>query len=466
MLFPTFEFAIFFAVVVILVTPLTRHNELRKLILVAVSYFFYMQWNWRFCFLLAFSSLWSYAGGILLARTTCLARRWILGVAVSVHLLVLATFKYFDFFVESVNRAEHHLGLQYDLPFVEIVLPVGISFFTFHGISYLVDVYRGDVPVCRRPTDILLYLAFFPQLVAGPIVRASYFLPQISRPILAPIAVGPPLLLIAGGLFKKVVIANYLATDIVDPVFFDPLRYPSLDLLFGAYGYALQIYCDFSAYSDIAIGLAGLLGYWFPPNFNQPYRAESLQDFWRRWHISLSSWLRDYLYKPLGGSRGSRWFTARNLMITMLLGGIWHGAAWKFLAWGALHGAALTIERGLAISQRRQSRVTRVLAIVFTFHFVCFAWIFFRADNFDLVLIYLRGLIELRPGITQLSPFTVLLICLGLATQFVSSDTTRKVAYATTALPAWLLGLLFGFGVVAIKAMGPDGIAPFIYFQF
>ena len=342
MLFPTLDFLLFFVVVAAVMVPLRRHHQARKLALVVASYVFYAQWNWHFCLLLAFSSVVTFAAGRLIAgdRSPRTRRRIVTGT-VCIHLAILGTFKYFDFFVGSVNALAHQLGLTHELPFVEIILPVGISFFTFHGISYVVDVYRGDVPVCRRLTDMLLYLSFFPQLVAGPIVRASFFLPQLYSPPKQTLALGPPLMLILGGLFKKVVMANYLATDLVDPVFFDPASFSSLDLLLAAYGYAIQIYCDFSAYSDMAIGLAALLGYRFPPNFNQPYRAQSLQEFWRRWHISLSSWLRDYLYKPLGGSRNGRWATTANLMITMLLGGIWHGAAWKFVAWGGIHGAGL-----------------------------------------------------------------------------------------------------------------------------
>ena len=219
------------------------------------------------------------------------------------HLSLLGVFKYFDFFVLSANELARSLGFTHELPFLEILLPVGISFFTFHGISYVMDVYRGDVAVCREPLDMALYMSFFPQLVAGPIVRAAYFLPQLARPSTEPIPIAPALLLILLGLFKKVVIANYLATGLVDPVFAAPTDYGGPDLLLGVYGYAVQIYCDFSAYTDIAIALAALLGFRFPPNFNQPYRAERLREFWQRWHISLSSWLRDYLYIPLGGNR-------------------------------------------------------------------------------------------------------------------------------------------------------------------
>jgi D-alanyl-lipoteichoic acid acyltransferase DltB (MBOAT superfamily) len=451
MLFPTLDFLLFFIAVAVGMYALRQHQQARKLALVA------------------FSSLVSYAAGLAIARcSSSLRRKFLLAGAVAIHLALLGTFKYFDFFVFSLNALLRSVGFVHELPFLEIILPVGISFFTFHGISYVVDVYRGDVPVCRRLTDLLLYMSFFPQLVAGPIVRAAFFLPQLYGAPRDLIALGPPLLLILGGLFKKVVMANYLATDLVDPVFFDPASFTTLDLLLAAYGYAIQIYCDFSAYSDMAIGLAALLGYRFPPNFNQPYRAQSLQDFWRRWHISLSSWLRDYLYKPLGGSRGGRLMTMRNLMITMLLGGIWHGAAWKFVAWGGMHGAGLVVERFFSRGRAPATpgRLAQTLATLAVFHFVCLAWLFFRADSFDAVTIYLHAAAQLTPGVAQATPFTASLIALGLAMQFLPSDFSTRLAERLLSWPEWALGAVAAVGVVSIDALGPDGVAPFIYFQF
>jgi D-alanyl-lipoteichoic acid acyltransferase DltB (MBOAT superfamily) len=469
MLFPTLNFLLFFLTVAAAMVPLRQHHEARKIVLLVASYYFYAQWNWHFCALLAASSCISFvAGRAIAASTDERYRRAVVATAVTMHLLLLGTFKYCDFLVGSANALARALGLTHELPFIEIILPVGISFFTFHGISYVVDVYRRDVAVCRRLTDMLLYMAFFPQLVAGPIVRASFLLPQLYAAPRMNIAIGPPLMLILGGLFKKVVMANYLATDLVDPVFFDPASFATADLLLAAYGYAVQIYCDFSAYSDMAIGLAALLGYRFPPNFNQPYRAQNFQDFWRRWHISLSSWLRDYLYKPLGGSRHGSLLTMRNLLITMLLGGIWHGAAWKFVAWGAMHGAALVAERALFGSRVPKPRTMsgRILSTLFVFHIVCLAWVFFRADSFDTVLIYLGAMAKFTPGITQATPFTVTLIALGLATQFVPADSSRRIARGLAAWPSWALAAGAGLGAICIDALGPDGVAPFIYFQF
>jgi D-alanyl-lipoteichoic acid acyltransferase DltB (MBOAT superfamily) len=470
MLFPTLDFLLFFIVVLALMTLLTHAPELRKLTLVAASYFFYAQWNWHFCLLLAASSALTFLGGLAIGTASGhRTRKLLVGIAVGAHLLLLSTFKYLDFLIGSANHLAHVLtGTERELPFVEIILPVGISFFTFHGISYLVDVYRGDADVCRRPVDIMLYLSFFPQLIAGPIIRASYFLPQLAQPPGALVPIAEPVLLILGGLFKKVVVATYLASDLVDPVFFDPSRFGSTDLILAAYGYAVQIYCDFSGYTDMAIGLAALLGYRFPRNFDQPYRAQSLREFWQRWHISLSSWLRDYLYKPLGGSRGGRWFTARNIMITMLLGGIWHGAAWKFVAWGGLHGIGLVIERSLRPwSDAWASKyLGRAVAVVIVFHIVCSGWILFRADSFETATVYLATLVHGNDAEIQATPFTVALIVLGLMLHFLPRDMPGRLAWLFGEQPAWIWGIVAGLGVAMIDALGPEGVAPFIYFQF
>jgi alginate O-acetyltransferase complex protein AlgI len=470
MLFPTSGFLLFFLVVAATMAALDARFTAKKAVLVGASYFFYAQWDWRFCFLLAFSTAVSYLAGRLIGASRRRDRQQlILGGAVAMHLALLGAFKYLDFFVLSANRLAHLLGLPHELPFFEVSLPIAISFFTFHGISYIADVYRGDVKVCRSPLDMALYMSFFPQLVAGPIVRAAYFLPQLARPSLEPIPLAPALLLIAGGLFKKVIIANYLATGLVDPVFAAPTSYGGPDLLFAVYGYAVQIYCDFSAYSDIAIGLAALLGFRFPANFNQPYRAERLREFWQRWHISLSSWLRDYLYKPLGGNRHGRLRTYRNLMITMLLGGIWHGAGWKFVAWGALHGGGLAVERLIepVIGRHARGPAARVLATIVVSHFVCLAWIFFRAEDFAVARLYLAGLASgWHDGVQQAGPAMVTLIALGMAGQFAPPALFERTAAALARLPVWGLGATAGIVVAAINALGPEGVAPFIYFRF
>jgi D-alanyl-lipoteichoic acid acyltransferase DltB (MBOAT superfamily) len=470
MLFPTFDFLLFFLAVAAVLAALDGHFTAKKAVLVVASYYFYAQWDWHFCFLLLFSSAVSYAGGLLIAASgSRRRRRLVLGAAATVHLLLLGTFKYLDFFVLSANQLAHLLGLERELPFFEVILPVGISFFTFHGISYVTDVYRGDVAVCRQPLDMLLYMSFFPQLVAGPIVRAAYFLPQLARPSDEPIPLAAATVLILGGLFKKVVVANYLATGLVDPVFASPPGYGGPDLLLAVYAYAVQIYCDFSAYTDMAIALAALCGFRFPRNFDQPYRARRLREFWQRWHISLSTWLRDYLYKPLGGNRYGRLDTYRNLMITMLLGGIWHGAGWKFVMWGALHGGGLSLERIAApwIGARPTSLAGKVLSTVIVFHFVCLAWVFFRAEDFTVAWLYIGGLASgWRDGVQQAGPLMVALILVGMAGQFTPVRPFEPIAAALMRVPTWGLGAMAGIAVAAINALGPEGIAPFIYFRF
>ncbi|MGC2412207.1 MAG: MBOAT family protein [Stellaceae bacterium] len=470
MLFPTSGFLLFFLIVAAAMMVLEARFAAQKAVLLIASYYFYAQWDWRFCFLLAFSSTLSYTAGWLIDATADRdRRRRILGIAVALHLGLLGIFKYFDFFVLSANQLARLLGLEHELPFIELLLPVGISFFTFHGISYIVDVYRGDVRVCRSPLDLALYMSFFPQLIAGPIVRAAYFLPQLARRSAEPIPIAPAILLILGGLFKKVVIANYLATGLVDPVFAAPTSYGAPDLLLAVYGYAVQIYCDFSAYSDIAIAVAALLGFRFPANFNQPYRAERLREFWQRWHISLSTWLRDYLYKPLGGNRHGKLKAYRNLMVTMLLGGIWHGAGWKFVAWGALHGGGLAAERMLEpwLGRHSQRPIARVMATLVVLHFVCLGWIFFRAEDFEVARLFIAGLgAGWKGGLQQASPFMVALIAIGMAGQFTSGALFERAAAVLSRMPSWGLGAIAGIVVAVINALGPEGVAPFIYFRF
>mgnify|MGYP003110885520 FL=1 len=483
MLFPTFEFGVFFLIVFAVSWELRRTMDLRKLFLLGASYVFYGWWDWRFVGLLVVSSVANYLFGRSLGylRRDGL-RKIIVGLAVIANLSVLGFFKYYGFFLESLDEILIALNLERDLPFLEVILPVGISFFTFQGISYVVDVYRREVAAERSLLDVCLYISFFPQLVAGPIVRAHDFMPQLERtPKLTQGMVGLGVTLILSGLVKKMVIANYLATELVDKVFFDPNAFGALDLLVGVYGYAVQIYCDFSGYSDIAIGIAALLGYRFNENFNQPYRSASLQEFWRRWHISLSTWLRDYLYIPLGGSRKGEFNTYRNLFLTMFLGGIWHGAAWTFMFWGAFHGAMLGIERYAKAKfarfappeedvphflTRLSDGASWMVGVFVTFHLVCFAWIFFRAESFGLAFNYLMGLGDWSTPVQHVTPFLVALILGALAFHFTPTHLDRIVGKGMKFLPSPALGPVFGLAVFLIWAVAPEGVAPFIYFQF
>ncbi len=466
MLFPTLDFGLFFLAAFAGAWGLRRQPTARLLFLIAASYVFYSWWDWRFTLLLFGSSSWNWwAGRAIHASGDARRRRQILTLAIAVDLGVLAVFKYMNFFIGSANVALEALGASDGLPYLRIVLPVGISFFTFHGISYVVDLHRGHLKQPAGFLPMLLYISFFPQLVAGPIVRAAHFLPQLTRPVDPDdIRATRAYLLIIGGLFKKVVVANYLATDLVDPAFFDPSSYGAVDLALAVYGYAIQIYCDFSAYTDIAIGVAALLGYRFPQNFDQPYRAASLQEFWRRWHISLSSWLRDYLYIPLGGNAGGPWRRTRNLMLTMLLGGLWHGAAWTFVLWGGLHGAGLAVER--LVREQVGLQLPRLAGVLATFHVVCLAWIFFRAPDLDHAWSILGGLGRIGTAPVLASPFILVLVAAGLAMQALPANWIERLERWCTPLPLAAQGAMLAMAIVAIDRFGPSGVAPFIYFQF
>lgn len=478
MLFPTIEFAVFFAAVFPVCWSLNERNTLKKLFLVAASYLFYSFWDWRFVLLLFGSSAANFAIGLLLARLERepRLRRAVLIGGVGANLALLCYFKYYNFFAIEVVNSLAALGLGLDVSLVEVTLPVAISFLTFHGISYVVDVYRRAIPATRSLLDILLYVSFFPHLVAGPIVRASEFLPQAElRSDPDEIELGRSAMLILGGLFKKVVVANYIGTNFVDGVFADPSAQTSLDLVLASYAYAIQIYCDFSAYTDIAIGVASLLGYKFPQNFDQPYRATSLREFWRRWHITLSRWLRDYLYIPLGGNRRGRPRALANLMITMVLGGLWHGANVTFMIWGAIHGAALVVEHLLAGRGREgpdglarpASPRSAALGWFVTLHVVCAAWIFFRSSSLESAFAYFGRMAGSGEwSRTTMSPFVAGLVLLGAATQFVPPDLQRRLGavFERAPMPARIAACTAA--IYAVAVMHPAGVPPFIYFQF
>ncbi len=392
MLFPTLNFGLFFLVVFAASWAMIGRPEARKGLLLAASFFFYGYWDWRFLSLLAASAAINYLAGIAITRETVDGRRKLaVGLAVAANLIILGFFKYYDFFTESLSDVLGTVGLERDMLLLDVILPIGISFFTFQGISYVVDVYRRNIPAVDGPLDLFLYISFFPQLVAGPIVRAADFLPQLKKtPTLDMATVTFGFVLIVVGLLKKMIVASYLATEIVDDVFSFPAGSSSLDLLVGCYAFVVQIYCDFSGYSDIAIGASQVLGYDLMLNFRQPYHAATVQGFWRRWHISLSTWFRDYLYIPLGGNRVSTARRYANLFVVFVVSGLWHGAAWTFVAWGALHGFYLVFGMWTrearkrfadAIGLTRAPLLYKGLQIATTFLLVTWAWIFFRADS-------------------------------------------------------------------------------------
>jgi alginate O-acetyltransferase complex protein AlgI len=463
--FPSYEFAFFFPVVLALSWALMPHPRVWKPFILAASYVFYAAASPRYALLLAGVTLANQAGALLVDRSADeKRRRLIVAATVAVDLGVLGLFKYYGFFAGEIGSFLDSLGLGMPLPLLTLALPIGLSFITFQAISYVVDVKRGLL----RPAstlDFALYLSFFPHVVAGPIVRAREFIPQLASPRNPrDVAVGAGVVLIALGLIKKVALADYLAREIVDPVFGVPEAYAAPDVALAAYAYAAQIYCDFSGYTDIAIGVALLLGFVFPQNFNNPYRALSFRDFWRRWHMTLSRFLRDFLYIPLGGNRHGKLQTYRNLMITMVLGGLWHGAAWGFILWGTLHGGALAIEH--ALRDRGVPRPPAWLAWLIVFNVVVFGWILFRAESLELAATFIGQLFVPGPA-TLWSAVTVGAVLVVIGFQLLPPDPRERLSVRLAGLPAPALGLALAIVVAIVGATVPSqGVPPFIYFQF
>jgi D-alanyl-lipoteichoic acid acyltransferase DltB (MBOAT superfamily) len=473
LIFPTIPFAVYFVVVFTASWLLMPRPALWKPFMLAASYVFYGYTDARFVLLLAGSTVFNQVMAELLHRARGAGARKALGVvAVVGNLGALAWFKYYNFFLSSVTEVFEKVGWVPPLPLLQVALPVGISFFTFQALSYVIDVKRGAIEPAK-PFDFAVYLAFFPHLVAGPIVRASEFIPQLRGPRdPRRIQATRAFFLIVGGLIKKTVIADFLGTHIVQPVFDNPGAHGSLEVLVAIYAYAVQIFCDFSAYSEMAIGIALLLGFRFPENFNSPYAAVSLQDFWRRWHMSLSRWLRDYLYIPLGGNRGSTLFTYRNLMLTMLLGGLWHGASWNFVIWGGIHGAGLAVERLAADRRHALGKATprdtvwrRVGGRLITFHVVCLAWVFFRAEGFGAAMDVFGRLVSFASG-PAVAWNVIALVIVGILVQYLPKDATARLQHGFSRLALGAQGAVLATCLVLVSALGNQEVAAFIYFQF
>lgn len=471
MLFFSLQFLVFYALVFCAFWTL-KNSTHRKLVLLLSSYIFYAAWDVRFLSLIIFSTLLDfYIGRALGSSEDVKTRKQLVLVSIAGNLGVLFFFKYFNFFTSSLSQLLNTLSIPIDPLYVEIILPVGISFYTFQTLSYTIDVYRRKITPSKNILDIAVFVAFFPQLVAGPIVRAADFLPQLNlKEKLSHIPWKASVTLFLIGLFKKVVIADSLALYI-DPVFASPTEFNAFSVILAVVLFAIQIYCDFSGYSDMAIALARLLGFNFPLNFYWPYFSENISDFWRRWHISLSSWLRDYLYISLGGNRSGELLRYRNLMLTMILGGLWHGASWNFLIWGALHGIALAAFHLTKLSKRRflDSKIPKVVVtpvkVILTFWWVCLTWIFFRAQDLqsavDILTIYLT---LQSPGVASLSasivPVCALLLFLHLLGYKVNLEE------ASERIDARLWAMVTGVFIALTIMLTPETSAPFIYFQF
>lgn len=474
MLFCSQQFALFFVVVFVAYWALPWQRA-RVWLLLACSFYFYASWNHWLAAIIGLTTVMDYtvARGMEIMPTPRW-RRLLLLLSLIVNLGLLAYFKYANFFLESLEQGLRSAGGQASLPVLEVILPIGISFYTFEAINYTVDVYRRRMPAERNLAHFMLFITFFPHLVAGPIVRAHDFLPQIARPKRwdwLRLHLGVQFFVM--GLFKKLAIADRMAR-FTDPVFADPTAYRTGAVWIAVVAYALQIYCDFSGYTDMALGCAHMLGYKLAQNFNMPYLAVNVSEFWRRWHMSLSGWLRDYLFIPLGGSRGGRAQTHRNLLLTMMLGGLWHGASWTFVAWGVLHGALLIVHRlfqGFCKPRPRLDRILQsipgtALRIGLTFVSVCLAWVFFRAPTFGVAAEVLKRMVVSHGGRPSAVPDSLLgctLIVVVLCHVLACSGLWKRVAVR---LPAPVLGCGYATALSLALLLTPLSGKPFIYFQF
>ena len=454
---------------------LQKRTTARLLFVTLFSYYFYYKSSGVYFFLLGTVTVTDFWLAHVMDRTQSpLKRKGLVATSLLVNLGLLCYFKYTNFFYEMLAPlwgGEFHP--------LDIFLPVGISFFTFQSLSYTIDVYRRDL----RPLDSLLdyafYVSFFPQLVAGPIVRARDFIPQIRRPLYVSSEMfGQGIFLIVSGLFKKAVISDYISVNFVERIFDNPGLYSGVENLFGVYGYALQIYCDFSGYSDMAIGIALLLGFRFPKNFDAPYKSATITEFWRRWHISLSSWLKDYLYISLGGNRKGHLRTYLNLIVTMLLGGLWHGAAWRFVLWGGWHGASLAVHKwfmahvpGFKAQGADMPRWRRIIGIVVTFHVVCFGWIMFRASDLQTARNMLSQIFtdfkpELIPQVVSGYAAVMGLMAVGYLLHLMPVRSELWAQRTVTESPLPVKVVTIAVLVWAVMLIKSAEIQPFIYFQF
>lgn len=488
MQFNSLEFLVFFLVVVTayFAMPVRR----RWILLLAASYWFYMAWRPVYALLIVTSTLIDYTAAILMSRTSRPAvRKRCLILSLTGNFGLLFAFKYFNFFSESLDRLLAITGLSIELPFLDVLLPVGISFYTFQTVSYTIEVYRGRQEPERHLGRFALYVAFFPQLVAGPIERPQNLLPQLAtRHDFDYDRIRNGLILMLWGMFKKVVIADRLGV-IVDHIYGNPERYPGLILTIGTVFFAFQIYCDFSGYSDIAIGAARILGIKLMRNFDRPYAARSIPDFWHRWHISLSTWFRDYLYLPLGGRRVpvARWLF--NILVVFTVSGLWHGANWTFVIWGALHGSYYILDWLTAGARARLARVTGLarfprihgaIQIAITFVLTTLAWVFFRADTLEQALYILAHLGQGWGNLAAYGGFgrIVASMDMSLAAFAVSGFSIVALLLAekihgeipfdefVAVRPQWMRWSFYVAAGMAIMNLGIAEEIPFVYFQF
>ena len=486
-LFTNTAFWIFFGAVLLGHAFVYKNKTLRILFLFLVSLFFYFKTGGYFFSLLLISTITDYSIGIALHKATkTVVRKILLTVSIVLNLSLLAYFKYLFFFVGLFNNVFHESVIPVDyladfsnrffsssFDISNITLPVGISFFTFQTLSYSIDVYRKRIEPVDNIIDFGFYVSFFPQLIAGPIVRASQFIPQLKKPYhVSERVVWKGILLILAGLFKKMVISDYLSVNIIDRVFESPEVYSGIEILTAIYSYALQIYCDFSGYTDIAIGLALLLGFKLPQNFNAPYKATSIVSFWRRWHISLSFWLRDYLYIPLGGNRKGTIRTGVNILITMLLGGLWHGANIRFVIWGLMHGLGLILNKMFAwLFEKLKISFPKPIGWFITFHFIVLTWVVFRAHSLESVHVMAHRIVNafqmnLFFDIVKNQPYIFGYLALGFTIHWLPLKLKNRMKKSFYRTPVPVKILFAAFVLYLIHLLHQVDLQPFIYFRF
>jgi len=461
------EFALLFTALLIFLS-VVRSGLGRKMLLLCVSCIFYAYWDWRFLGLLVTVTVVDYyVAHYLEVSRRVRQRRFLLALSIVTNLGFLFFFKYFNFFLENLNVALSPFGRHVAL--WHIILPIGISFYTFETLSYVIDVYRRVTPPARSILDYAIFITFFPRLVAGPIMRGQQFLPQLEHGItLSTDNIARGMQIFLRGLFKKMVVADNVAI-LVDQVYAAPGVFSSATVWLAVFAYSVQILCDFSGYTDMAVGLGRILGIELPPNFNLPYTSQSITEFWQRWHISLSTWLRDYLYIPLGGNRRGPTRTHVNLMLTMLLGGLWHGASWNFVLWGGLHGCYLAIERVLRgegkAAPARWTSVRAWLKAAWIFLLVSGTWVFFRSPSLETTGTIWRKLLFIDPaGITWWFTPAILAIPLMILGGFLA----RRWEWSFPIIPKWspLLPAVLALSTLLVFLFAALDSSPFIYFQF
>ena len=475
MLFNTLSYAKFFAVTFVVSWLLYKWRRARLAFLLVASYVFYAGWSVNYLPLLFFCSTLDYVLGRVVESASTPRRKKLVLIATLVsNLGILGVFKYWNFGVGTAQWLAARVGTPFPDASLHLALPIGISFFTFMSLSYVIDVYRGTIPACRSYLTYVTYIAFFPHLVAGPIVRGRDLLPALSRDVeLTAERGGEGLFLIACGLIKKVIVGDYLALNLVDRVFAEPASYSAVESMTAMYGYVIQVYCDFSGYSDIAIGSALLLGYRFPKNFDAPFRATNIVEFWRRWHISLSVWLRDYVYIPLGGSRGGRARKYLNVFLTMVLCGIWHGAAWCYVLFGVIQGIAVALthwardaQGKVSDSDERMSAGVRVITVFATFTFVALTFALFRAESVEKALALYQRLPTLTTYHPNLHASILAVIGGALILQFSPQRLYPYVRDTFIRIPAPAQGVILFLVAVALREVASFEAVPFVYFQF